>query len=256
MKSMKIATGVFLFGSLFLTGQHVLAADQLPANRVTDAQVTFVEDNLPTNPTNPNFPDPENPVKPVDPTNPTKPVEPGTNGPLSLDFASVLDFGEQLISLEDQNYFAKPQYLFAEDGTIDKENPVPNYVQITDKRGGEKGWSLSVKQNGPFTSVKNKKELTGAELIFTNGEADSISNSKDPSVVKPLFGLVPDGSGASETIMAAAPGEGFGTWVYRFGDELTKDSSIMLFVPGTTVKEADTYKTSLTWTLTDTPANK
>ena len=39
--------------------------------------------------------DPEQPVTPVDPTNPDGKPNPGTNGPLSIDFASSLVFGEQ-----------------------------------------------------------------------------------------------------------------------------------------------------------------
>ena len=47
----------------------------------------------------------------------------------------------------------------------------------------------------------------------------------------------------------------FGTWVYRAGDAASMAESIELSVPGSSVKDADTYKTTLTWTLTDTPAN-
>lgn len=257
MKSIKLATaGVLLCSTVLLGVKATAAPGPIPADRNTDAQVKFVEDDAPTDPTDPTNPDPEKPVVPVDPTNPEKPVEPGTNGPLSLDFASILDFDEQKISNKNQTYFAKPQYLRDAEGKIDEANPVPNYAQLTDKRGGEKGWSLSVKQNGQFKSSVNQKELTGAQITFLNGAADTISSSSAPSTVKETFSLGTDGNGVAENIMSAAEGEGFGTWVYRFGDENTMSESIKLDVPGSTVKEADTYKTTLTWTLTDTPANK
>lgn len=255
---MKSNITIALISSTLLLGatQALAAPGLLPANRETDAQVKFIEDDSPTDPTDPTNPDPEKPVKPVDPTDPEKPIEPGTNGPLSLDYASILDFGEQLISVKDQVYFAKPQLLFGEDGKVDTANPVPNYAQVTDKRGGEKGWSLSVKQNGQFKALKSGRELTGAEITFKNAEVDSISTSKAPSIVKTSFSLASDGTGVAENVMAAAKGEGFGTWVYRFGNELTKDNSIELSVPGATAKDVDTYKTTLTWTLTDIPENQ
>ncbi|TFI65608.1 cell surface protein [Carnobacterium divergens] len=258
MKSLKLATvGTVLFSTLLLSGVgHVSAAPgPIPANRDTNAQVKFIEDESPTDPTDPTDPDPTDPVKPVDPTDPEKPVEPGTNGPLSLDYASSLDFGEQLISNKTQSYFAKPQFLRGSDGKIDTENPIPNYAQVTDKRGGEKGWALSVKQNGQFKSVKESRELVGAEITFKNGEVASASSSKAPSAVKKSFSLKADGTGVAENVMAASKGEGFGTWVYRSGDVSTMAESIELSVPGATVKDADTYKTTLTWTLTDVPDN-
>jgi hypothetical protein len=257
MKTIKVTAGVALFSTVLLVGGQAFAeSGPIPANRETNAQVKFIEDDSKTPPTDPTDPDPNKPVDPVDPTNPDKPVEPGTNGPLSLDYASVLDFGEQLISVKDETYFAKPQLLRDAEGKIDEANPVPNYVQVTDKRGGEKGWSLSVKQNGQFKSVSAGKELTGAEITFKHGEAKSIATSKAPSIVKDSFSLSPDGNGEAQNVVSAAEGEGFGTWVYRFGNESTMNKSIELSVPGSTAKEADTYKTTLTWTLTDTPANQ
>lgn len=103
--------------------------------------------------------------------------------------------------------------------------------------------------------MKNQKELTGAQITFLNAEAATVSSSKAPSTVKTTFSLGTDGTGVAENIMAASEGEGFGTWVYRFGDKDTMSESIKLDVPGSTVKEADTYKATLTWTLTDIPDN-
>lgn len=227
----------------------------LPANRDTDVQVKFIEDDSPQLPVDPNDPDPENPVVPIDPTNPEVPVEPGTNGPLSLDFASILDFGEQTISTRDQVYYAAPQLFRDAAGNIDTANPKPNYVQVTDKRGGEKGWSLSVKQNGQFKAATSGRELTGAEITLNNGQVATKSTSLAPSIVQPTISLTADGTGVSENVVSASAGEGFGTWVYRFGDATTMNESIQLSVPGATAKDADVYKTSLTWTLKDVPVN-
>lgn len=243
------------------------------ATRDTDAVVKFVPSEDPTNPVDPT--DPENPVEPVDPTDPEKPVDPGSNGPLSLDYASSLDFGVQKITSSNQTYQAKAQHVKYKDGT---EKDVPNYAQVSDNRGTLKGWSLSVKQNGQFTSEKSNKTLTGATINFSNANINTNSEST-ASVLTPNFTL--DAAGASQIVMGAKDGEGAGTFVYQMGkaenikentDALASDGSkdasgkdmsekrmesadVTLKVPGGTQKMAEKYATTLTWTLTDAPAN-
>ncbi|MGY3779667.1 WxL domain-containing protein [Isobaculum melis] len=189
--------------------------------------------------------DPSKPLDPVDPVDPTKPIEPGTKGPLSLDYASSLYFGEQEISKEDKDYQA-----VAQKDTAGAEKP--NYVQVSDTRGTEKGWGLQVKQNGQFKTATGR-ELTGALITFNNAEVVTVSTSAVPSVVKTSFSLGTDGLGAAENVMAAKNGEGAGTFVYRFGNDATKAESINLNVPGKTAKLAEAYTTTITWSLTDVP---
>jgi len=246
-----------LLSTMALGGAQVLAeAGPIPADRETKAQVQFIEDDSKQPPVDPTDPDTDNPKDPIDPTDPDNPVDDGTNGPLSLDYASILDFGENVISTQDQTYYAAPQLFRGQDGQPDETNPVPLYAQVTDKRGGEQGWSLSVKQNGQFKSATNKRDLTGAEITFSAGNVYSYSQSNTPSTVKEQFSLTPDGTGAAENVVEASEGEGFGTWVYRFGENAEKDyQAVSLNVPGSTVKEKDTYTTSLTWTLNDVPSN-
>ncbi|MPN38891.1 hypothetical protein SDC9_186416 [bioreactor metagenome] len=59
--------------------------------------VEFIPNLDPTVPVDPENPDPEKPVNPIDPTDPNGP-NPGTQGPLSIDYASSLDFGKNRIS--------------------------------------------------------------------------------------------------------------------------------------------------------------
>ncbi|HGF7826098.1 TPA: WxL domain-containing protein [Enterococcus faecium] len=249
--------GMTLLSASVLNSTQIFAeAGPIPADRETKAQVKFIEDDSKQPPVDPTDPDTDNPQVPVDPTDPDKPVDEGTNGPLSLDYASILDFGEQLISTKDQTYYAAPQLFRGADGSIDDSHPVPLYTQVTDKRGGEQGWTLSVKQNGQFVSDQNGKELTGAEITFTAGNVYSYSESAKPGNVQSEFTLIPDGSGSVQNVVEASEGEGFGTWVYRFGESAEGDyDAVQLSVPGSTVKEKDTYTTSLTWTLNDIPAN-
>ncbi|MFJ8515898.1 WxL domain-containing protein [Lysinibacillus xylanilyticus] len=207
----------------------------------------------PTDPTEPGKEDP-NTGKPVEPgpedptTEDGKPGK-GTPGPLSIDFASSLNFGTQEITSTDQIYKVAPQKF------SNRTKPEgPNYVQVTDGRGSDAGWSLQVKQESQFMSTKNKV-LTGAEIRFTNGQVNTASASPKPSIVESSFALTikEDGTGVAKTIMSAKTEEGSGTYVLAFGDDDSAADSIELFVPGSTTKYADKYSTSITWTLTDVP---
>ncbi|MGE7911252.1 WxL domain-containing protein [Lysinibacillus xylanilyticus] len=213
------------------------------------------ESTPPRDPIQPGTEDP-NTGKPVEPgpEDPTLPEGvdplPGTPGPLSIDHASGLYFGIQEITSTDRIYKAKPQSF--------KNRPNkpegPNYVQVTDGRGTEAGWSLQVKQNKQFESTKGK-ELIGAEIRFTEGQVNTGSASPKPSIVKPSFALKfnEDGEGVADTIMSAKAEEGSGTYVLAFGNDDNAAETIELFVPGSTTKYADEYKTTITWTLTDVP---
>lgn len=235
----------------------VLAADG--GTYQSNGSVEFVPNTDPVNPVDPEDPNPEKPVKPIDPTNPEGP-NPGTNGPLSIDYASSLDFGQNKITNTDQTYYAKAQEF--SEGHIAGEYR-GNYVQITDNRGTIGGWTLTLKQEDQLKSetAKKYKELIGAQISLTNSVAETISEN----VVSPIVTDVKlDPAGASTVIMAANEGSGAGTWVDRFGnaEEMTvdgknvqKNKAVTLTIPGKTPKEAVKYTTKLTWTLTDVPGN-
>ncbi|PEF45193.1 cell surface protein [Bacillus cereus] len=229
----------------------------------SNAIVEFLPDNGPTNPVDPENPDPNNPVDPWDPTTPDHKPNPGTDGPLSLDYASSLDFGKNKITNKDEVYYANPQYLWNEDHSdFDASTARPNYVQVSDKRGTNAGWSLTVKQEGQFKNeTTQNKELTGSEMKFT--QSTPVSNTENVTAPKATdFTLDPNG--AVSNVMAASKGAGAGTWVDRFGtvenvevdgEQVLKNKAITLSVPGKTAKDAVKYETTLTWTLTDVPGN-
>lgn len=195
----------------------------------------------PTKPMDPE--NPKEPIDPVDPTTPDKKPSEGTKGPLSIDFVSSLRFGEQVISFKDKTYFAKAQE-FA-DGSQKM-----NYIQITDNRMNGASWTLSVKQNGPLKDEEGH-ELDGAKITFHNAEVLSSNQMPELSLVKDSFEVTND----IQDVLVGKSGTEESTYVYRFGDEETKESSIQLEVPGETPKYATTYKTSLTWLLSDVPVN-
>lgn len=232
------------------------AAEPITVTYNTTGYVEFIPSTDVTLPV-----DPTNPGTVVTPTNPDgSAVTPGTTGPLSIDFASTLDFGLNQISSADQTYYSKPQVVSvtATDDTITTKN-VPNYVQITDNRGTNAGWTLKVKQNGQLTNATAlNSTLTGAQISLNNGTAVSaMTGVTAPTTVNSII-LNPNG--AESVVMSAALNSGAGTWVDAFGvietiNGAEKNTAITLFVPGSTPKDAVKYSTTLTWVLSDVVTN-
>lgn len=188
----------------------------------------------------------------VNPENP--PVLPEDQGRLSIDFASQFNFGSQDISVQDKNYYAQPQRLLNEDGTVNEQEKRPNYVQISDRRSetDRNGWQLSVTQNNQF-STENGKELSGARMRLTNQQLATAHGGTAPSLqqTEPLE-LVP---GAKRVLLMAQGNEGTGTWIYRFGDANTAGNSVVLDVPKGANPEATSYSSTFTWELSAVPGN-
>lgn len=237
-----------------------VAADETGAEYVSNGAVKFIPNTDPTTPIDPTDPTNPNPVVPIDPTDPDGPNE-GTPGPLSIDFASSLDFGVNKISSKDEVYYANPQ-LYKEEGKISA-----NYVQVTDNRGSSAGWTLQVRQDKQFTNATAKySELKGAQITINDSKA--VSNAIDVTVPKvpATITLVPE---TPVTVMSAAGDSGDGSWISMFGQtelktevqadgtskEVEKNSSVELAVPGSTPKSAVEYRSTLTWLLSDVAGN-
>ncbi|EOH60539.1 WxL domain-containing protein [Enterococcus mundtii] len=196
--------------------------------------------------------DPLDPDSEVDPEN--TPKLPEDQGKLSIDFISSFNFGSQAISVHDQVYYAKPQRLLNEDGTVNETEERPNYVQISDRRPASErnGWQLSVTQNGQFRN-KSGHELIGSEIQLFNQELVTAQDGTIPELQEePVQQILPN----TRKVLIQANGEsGTGTWIYRFGDQQTADKSVGLYVPGGTNPEATSYSTKLTWELSSVPEN-
>lgn len=220
----------------------------------SNAQVTFTADNgskSPLDPTTPANPDgTQNPVSPIDTVTGTTP-EQGTLGLLTIDFASSFNFGSHPISSVNKTYTALPQSYSQADDSKATGTTGPNFVQVTDLRpGSAKGWSLQVKQNDVFKTADGVS-LDGAQINIDNGNVVNGNGGSDEINKKPANIAV---STAAADVMGAKTGEGFGTWLYRMGNNDTAGSSVTLTVPGSSAKKAAIYSTKLTWTLTDSPA--
>lgn len=203
----------------------------------TTGKVIFTQGNEPVNPV-----DPEEPENPVDPVNPVDPTE----GPLSVDYASSFNFGEQKVTGTSKVYHADLDKFKDNDGNIVERT---NFVQVSDNRGTAGGWQLSVTQGKQFTGA-NAEELKGAELSLNNVTAVTPGSGTAPAVGTSVT-LTP---GSASILMTAAKDTGTGTWLARFGQNSENGkTSVQLKVPGAAAK-ATNYSTDLTWTLTDSPA--
>jgi hypothetical protein len=194
--------------------------------------------------------DPLDPEVEIDPDN--KPDLPETQGLLSIDFVSSLNFGSYDISVQDQTYNAQPQKLLDEGGIVIDGKERPNYIQISDRRPGNErnGWQLAVTQKEQFEN-DNGHQLVGGRLTFSNQQLVTVQGGKAPSlqVTTPLS-LVP---GNTRTLLRAEDLEGTGTWIYRFGDADTARESIFLDIPRGANPEATKYTTTLIWELSIVP---
>ncbi|WP_233499070.1 WxL domain-containing protein [Enterococcus sp. CR-Ec1] len=199
-------------------------------------------------------------VSPVDPLYPEVEVNPENTpelpedqGQLSIDFISSFDFGSQAISVHDQTYYAKPQRLLNEDGTVNEKEERPNYVQISDRRSenDRNGWTLAVTQKEQFKGEENQV-LNGARLSLSNQQVITAQGGEAPGLQSVPCTLVP---GNRRTLLHAQGYEGTGTWIYRFGDGETAGESVALDVPRGANPEATTYSTSLIWELSAVPGN-
>ncbi|MBO1123595.1 WxL domain-containing protein [Enterococcus casseliflavus] len=200
------------------------------------------------------------PVSPVDPLDPevevnpeNKPELPEDQGQLSIDFISSFDFGSQTISVHDQTYYAKPQRLLNEDGTVNESEERPNYVQISDRRSENErnGWILAVTQKEQFKGAENQV-LNGASLSLSNQQVITAQGGEAPGLQSVPCTLVP---GNRRTLLQAQGSEGTGTWIYRFGDGETAGESVSLNVPRGANPEATTYSSTLIWELSAVPGN-
>ncbi len=254
-KQLLILLLTLLFGA---SSPAVFAEGEEEEQYHSSGTVQFIPNSDPIDPVDPENPDPSNPVDPTPPEDPGT----GTQGPLSVDYASSLDFGVNRISNQDKVYFARAQTY------LNGHKETPNFVQVSDNRGTNSGWTLTVKQDEQFRATEKtvNEVLTGSQIKLTDPTVDSNVQGVWQPTAKDEVVLVP---GVESVVVAAAQGAGAGTWVVYWGtvetiNERDKDGhiqavnvtkAIQLSVPGATPKDAVTYRTKLIWTLTDVPDN-
>jgi hypothetical protein len=261
MKTMKIvssATLALLASTQLLAGaafaESTVSATDNSNTLDSKAQVVFTPSNAKTPIVDPTSPDTANPVTPKDNITGESVGNTGlTQGPLSIDYASSLNFGSHQVSSLNQTYYAQAQE-FA-DGSKG-----PDYVQVTDNTGSNSGWTLTVTEDAAgFTdgsSGNAGSKLKGAVITLPQGTLATTSGSNAGTPKSSGATLV---EGAASKIVTADANQGQGTWVNAFGatsDYTDTSSPITLSVPGSSTKNTSTpYTTTLTWNLQQTPTN-
>ncbi|MGX7243468.1 WxL domain-containing protein [Enterococcus quebecensis] len=257
MKKITLTTAALLISTTVLGALPAFAVE-IPAT--TNAKVSFKADDQgdgsSTDPT-----DPEGGGITPDPGEGTS-----TKGPLRFDFVPNLSFGEQKISGGDKTYHP----LMVKATTIATgEKPaapkyVPHYVQVTDNRGTNEGWNVTVSRTD-FKTPDETDEVLGATLTLANG---NIKGNLDADAS--LVPTIPTKDGKAEVItisdtasnvMTAAANKGMGSWVTSYGSEAGTsatdvNTNITLAVPAKSKKYAKAYTSTITWTLASTPTSK
>lgn len=236
IKALALA-GIIGLGTLGLTTG---ASADVAAEYDTKANIFFEINDDVTVPV-----DPEDPDKEVDPEVDPEgedPIEPGTKGPLSIDYASHINFGSVKISGNKETYFANPIQI----GEAGERAP---YVQVTDSRGTKAGWELQVSQAAEFATAGGA-ELTGSELTLANGEVNSNSDFTNITATDVTF----ENHDELYPVVNAAVDNGAGTFTNQFGKIVEgKATDVSLTVPADLKIEKEKYSTDLNWVLVDTP---
>lgn len=165
----------------------------------------------------------------------------GEQGVLTIDYVSNFQLGSHQATKETEKIKALDQKALTENQV---EITVPNFIQITDTRGTNSGWQLTVKQVQQFTTnSKDYPELTGAVLSLNNGTYSTPTMNQLWIASNQTLTI-----GQEQVVMKAEEGTGGGTNLYFW-----KDQGIVLTVPGNSPKLAQTYQTSLVWSILDAP---
>ncbi|EOL43960.1 MULTISPECIES: WxL domain-containing protein [Enterococcus] len=263
MKKTTIASALLI--STFILGAASPAfADQVAAP-TTDATVKFKSEPQ----------DADNDGNTIDPLDPDgNGVKPetgegsvGTKGPLRVDFAPNFKFGTVTMSGNAAEYH--PLYmkvnLLDETGKVAEplqSKYVPHYVQVTDNRGTNDGWELTVAAT-PFKGTvvdKNadlKATLTLGHSQFTSPVKPVDGKDFKPATLNTNVTLTPE----AKPLIVAKADQGMGSWAAVFSKDTTatltdtdRNPNVTLSVPADSKKDAnEEYKSTITWTLSTTP---
>ena len=107
------------------------------------------------------------PVDPTDPDNEVSPENPPEidedQGLISIDFVSQYIFGDVSISAGTATYPARPQRLLDPQGNPTEERP--NYLQISDRRAINDGWTLTATMTENGFQSNEGDSLPGARIL-------------------------------------------------------------------------------------------
>ncbi|ECB9525679.1 WxL domain-containing protein [Listeria monocytogenes] len=276
-RTVKITTASLL--ALGLIVAPVLSGDfASAATSVTKDSKGIVKFDKSTTPD----PDPVNP----DPVDPDPVIPDPTDPPLGTDGLWILavsdwDFGTHNVSSLSSgalNVHAADDtistYVDANGngqqdlpGEVSVTKKVTPYAQISDVRGTNTGWTLSVTGSAFKDSSTPAKTIPGAELTIPKSTVSSATSTAQAptgydSVTISMTGGAAVPVMAAKDMQTATPtnfndDQGMGTWTDSFGSQAvsaTDTSKPKLSIPKNVVVADGTYQSTLTWTLSDTPA--
>ncbi|EAC6336673.1 WxL domain-containing protein [Listeria monocytogenes] len=152
-------------------------------------------------------------------------------------------------------------------GEVSVTKKVTPYAQISDVRGTNTGWTLSVTGSAFKDSSTPAKTIPGAELTIPISTVSSATSTAQAptgydSVTISMTGGAAVPVMAAKDMQTATPtnfndDQGMGTWTDSFGSQAvsaTDTSKPKLSIPKNVVVADGTYQSTLTWTLSDTPA--
>ncbi|EAE3924329.1 TPA_asm: WxL domain-containing protein [Listeria monocytogenes] len=152
-------------------------------------------------------------------------------------------------------------------GEVSVTKKVTPYAQISDVRGTNTGWTLSVTGSAFKDSSTPAKTIPGAELTIPKSTVSSATSTAQAptgydSVTISMTGGAAVPVMAAKDMQTATPNnfnddQGMGTWTDSFGSQAvsaTDTSKPKLSIPKNVVVADGTYQSTLTWTLSDTPA--
>lgn len=152
-------------------------------------------------------------------------------------------------------------------GEVSVSKKVTPYAQISDVRGTNTGWTLSVTCSAFKDSSTPAKTIPGAELTIPKSTVSSATSTAQAptgydSVTISMTGGAAVPVMAAKDMQTATPtnfndDQGMGTWTDSFGSQAvsaTDTSKPKLSIPKNVVVADGTYQSTLTWTLSDTPA--
>lgn len=211
-----------ILGAGLAVSGSVNAADMTPATTTTGVQFKAGDGTA---------------IPPVDPTDPTKPVDPGNNdnntgnsGNLAIIYATkAISFGtDNLITTS----------------ALDLKSDTDVAVEVGDVRGTNAGWTLSVSSE-QLANADKSETLKGAAISLGAGVV-SLGNS---STANPALSSAITDTTTSGVVLGAKADAGAGVTV----DNIKKEN-VKLTVPVGSAKADIAYASTLTWTLSDTPA--
>ncbi|EAE8347167.1 WxL domain-containing protein [Listeria monocytogenes] len=270
-----ISTGLLTLGLIVtpvLSGDFASAATKVTKD--TNGKIQFDQSTTPD-------PEPSNP----DPDNPNPIVPDPNNPPVGSDSLWILavsnwDFGIHSVA----SMSSGGLNVHAEDDTVTSytdtnsngiqdlpgeasvSKKVTPYVQVSDVRGTNNGWTLSVTGSAFKESSTPAKTIPGAQLTIPKSTVNSKTSSAKAPTGYDNITISMTGTGAVPVMSAkdkqtATPtnfsdDEGMGTWTDSFGSaasRATETSKPKLSIPSNVIVADGTYQSKLTWTLSDTP---